>query len=376
MKTHPPLENYANKASTPLIGDSDRRAARYQNRQFLWEVGEVERVRKCGRVRCSADGLVGVRCSHGVSGFSGITTCASVWACPVCNAKIMAVRSLEIGAAVQLALLDGYFVGMTTLTMRHHQGQSLRQLWDALAAAWKRVVTGREWGERRDLGWLGQLRVVEVTHGPNGWHVHVHVLVFLEGGDGAARRYDALSIGMFNRWAAGLQAMGLDEPLLAGQDWHEVRGADDLALGQYLTKSVDPGTIGVELTSSQTKEATWSKTVPPWSYLNAARTLGDAGALRVWSEYELASHGRRQLTWSRGLRQLLGIGQEQSDEDIATAEVGTEQDTVVFITGEGWASMCNRQRVHLMPQILDVVHQGWGALIEFLTGHDIEHIRI
>jgi hypothetical protein len=295
----------------------------------------------------------------------------------VCNAKIMAARALEIGAAVTLAQLDGLFVGMTTLTMRHDRSQSLRELWDALAHAWRRVIQGKHWSARRELGWVGQLRAVEVTHSwHNGWHVHVHCLVFLDGTPDAPQRYERLSVGMFNRWASGLQAMGLREPLLAGQDWHEIKGADDLALGQYLSKSVDPGTIGVELTSSQTKGATWSKTLPPWAYLNAARTLGDAGALRVWHEYELGSHGRRQLTWSRGLRELLGIGQEQTDDEIAAAEVGTKSDTVAYITGAGWWSLCTRERVHLVPEILDVVKAGgWGALSAFLELHEIEHMR-
>jgi hypothetical protein len=375
-KTDPPLENYANNVSTPLISAFDRRAARYQNRQFLWERGGLERVRKCGRVRVSPDGLVAVRCSNGVAGFAGLATCSSVWACPVCNAKIMAVRALEIGGAVTAARARGWFVGMTTLTMRHHRGQSLAQLWDGLAHAWRRVIQGREWAQRRHLGWRGQVRAVEVTNGPNGWHVHVHVLLFLEGGADAAERYQRLSVGMFNRWASGLQSMGFAEPLLVGQDWHEIKGADDLALGQYLTKAVDPGTIGLELTSSQTKGATWSKTLPPWAYLNAARTLGDAEALRVWQEYETASHGRRQLTWSNGLRDELGIGQELTDEDIATAEVGTSSDDVAFITGAGWASLASRDRVHLIPEILDTVRLGgWVALASFLERHEIEHTR-
>lgn len=366
-----PLENYASNVSTLLLSPADRRAARYQNRQFLWEESTLERVRKCGRVRVAQ--VVGVRCAHGVAGFAGVATCCSVWACPVCNAKVMARRALEIGTAVTTAKVRGMFVGMVTLTMRHHQGQSLQELWDGLGHAWRRVLQGREWNERRALGWIGQLRSVEVTYSAlNGWHVHVHALLFLHHG----QHFERLSLGMFNRWSSGLQSMGLEEPLLLGQEWHEVRGMHDRALGQYLAKAVDPGSIGLELTSSQTKGATWSKTLPPWAYLNAARVLGDADALKVWREYEGGSHGRRQLTWSNGLRDLLELEDEQTDEEIAQEEIGTDADSVAYITAAGWDSLCTRDRVHLMPAILDTVKAGgWPALCEFLTAHEIEHFK-
>lgn len=391
-KTDPGLENYANNLSPLEKTPELRRSARYVNRSVLWEKSTLERVRKCGKVSISGTGLVAVRCAHGVPGFAGLASCASVWACPVCNAKIMAVRGLEIGSVVTTGLARGMVVGMVTLTMRHHLGQSLEELWDALAKAWQRVVSGKEWNGRRDLGVVGQLRAVEVTHSwNNGWHVHVHCLVFLgdprwlvEDVDVNLREYrrwtenfETVAFGMWKRWSAGLIAAGLDDPLLAGQDWHLIGGMDDLALARYLTKAVDPGTIGLELTSSQTKGASWSKTVTPWHYLNEVRETGDSAALGVWLEYERASHDRRQLTWSKGLRALGSLGIEETDEEIVKREVGTSADDVAYIpTASGWRSLTRRERVHLIPEILDSVKAGgWPALHEFLTENNIEHLK-
>jgi len=52
-------------------------------------------------VAITVGGSVAVRVSGGVGGFAGLSTCGSVWACGVCNAKIMARRQLEIGAGVE-----------------------------------------------------------------------------------------------------------------------------------------------------------------------------------------------------------------------------------------------------------------------------------
>jgi hypothetical protein len=47
-------------------------------------------------------------------------------------------------------------------------------------------------------------------------------------------------------------------------------------------------------------------------------TRKDPDDSTLWQEWEQASEGRRQLTWSEGIRALAGLAeQERSDEDIA-----------------------------------------------------------
>ncbi len=63
----------------------------------------------------------------------------------------------------------------------------------ASSAAWKRLAAR--------LGIEGCIRAAEITYGANGWHLHLHVLVFTHGamssGDLAA-----LEGVVFERWAA------------------------------------------------------------------------------------------------------------------------------------------------------------------------------
>jgi hypothetical protein len=335
------------------------RERRYERRALLWEVSDLERVSKCGRVPTSETGRIGLRLrADGVAGLAGLQSCGSVWADPICNAKIMARRALEIGAAIALWQSQGHPVAFATFTMRHHRNQGLQALWDGLQAAWARVTSGRAWvAEKGAYGVAGWLRVVEVTRGRNGWHVHIHAVLFLREWPTSAQ-LASWHRGMIQRWTAGLVRNGLAAPLMLGQDLRLIEGPADTVLADYFTKATDRGSyeLGLELTQTQSKQArTKHGTWPVWALLDGVQD-GDADDLDAWHEWERVSKGRRQLTWAQGLRQLLALGVEHSDEDIAGEEVGTAADELLLIEREGWAILVARPR--LIAQLLDAVEAG------------------
>lgn len=371
------LENNANNSSPPSdLRKHSSRDRRYARRSMLWTETKIGRLCKCGRTPYAE--YIGVRNNGTVSGFSGLTTCGSVWICPVCNAKIMARRSLEIGSAVALAQLAGYRVGFITFTMRHHSGQSLAVLWACLSYAWGAVTSGKPWTKAKDrYGVVGYLRAVEVTHGRNGWHVHIHALVFLDSSL-VAPDISQLHGSMFERWRAALLRKGLEAPLLVGQDARILEGPADEALSGYLTKAQDNGVvtrrlIGVELTSSQTKHvrSTYG-TRPPWALLDDWFGDGDADSAAAWIEFESASKGKRQLTWSRGLRELLGLTAEKDDEEIASEELGSADDDLVRISKLGWRNVVRTPE--LITEILNSAdRRGLSGLRALLDEHCIEY---
>ncbi len=366
------LENYANKSS--LSG----RNARYARRAALWRVSSLPRCRRCGRVAHSDTGEVGVRSSDGHAGFAGLVTCGSVWVCAVCSSKILARRSLEIGSAVAAASAEGLPVAFCTLTMRHHRRQSLTALWGGLAKGWGRATSGVKWKKDREgFGVEGYVRVVEVTHGRNGWHVHVHALTFGTG-IGSPASLDALMVPMWERWSAGLQSVGLAAPLPQASEWHVVGGdLEGTSLGKYLAKGAGAaGALGAELTQTQSKVArSVHSTSSIWSILDDGPINGEVAALKLWREWEKASKGRRQIAWSRGLRERLGLVlEEKSDEDVAGEELGSEADTVVWITRAGWAWAVRHPE--LIPQILDVAETvSADELSAWLWSQGIDHRR-
>jgi hypothetical protein len=251
-------------------------------------------------------------------------------------------RALDIGAVLGQAVRQGHPLGFVTLTMRHREGQALELLWNAARSGWKRAVSGRGWVAVEELveGWV---RVWEVSHGQNGWHVHVHCVCVLAK-DAGAQDLELVAGGLFERWSAGLVAAGLDAPLVKGQDWHLATGEDAAEqLADYLAKSVavvdqahNVATgLGLELTHNRPGRTRGGlATRPVWSLLREARETGEIGR---WREWERVSKGKRQVGWSNGLRERFAPEVEEvTDQAIVDEEHGTWRDDVVGWSVDEW----------------------------------------
>ena len=304
------------------------------------------------------------------AGFSGVASCGSTWACPVCSQKIATQRAADLAKAVAAWHVLGGRVLMVTLTMRHRRGQALADLWDALSYAWGRVTSGAGWiqdgvdfgrviprtvktgqykGEVRNAMRIGFARVVETTHGKNGWHVHVHALLFVKGDiteDGAY----ALADSMFGRWVPALTDKGFTAPTLAhGVDVRLIGLDDSVNLGDYFTKSVYTAEkAGWEVAGGSGKKAGYGNRTP-FQILSDVVKDGDADDLSIWWEWEEASHNRRQLTWSAGLRDFLELGAEKTDEEITEEELGG--DVVLTLDAPMFASI--RKTAYVLLDLLE-----------------------
>jgi len=304
--------------------------------------------------------LVGVRVTDEHAGFSGLQSCGSVWADPVCASKILSRRAVEIGAVLSLAVAEGYVLAFGTFTMRHRRGERLELLWKAGRDGWRRVTSGKAYlSSVARCGVVGWVRVWEVTEGRNGWHVHVHWVAVMRPGSGK-RELDDLAGGMLRRWSAGLARTGR-EAMRVGQEWHLVSG--DQAgeeVGRYVSKLGAEG-LGLELAYTQSGRARDGlKTRPVWSLVESFLGDGDLKSLDRWHEWERASKGARQVGWSRNeldLRARFNVTQpEKTDEEIAAEELGSEADTILWITPKGWASMVLHPM--RMPELLDAAENG------------------
>lgn len=381
-------------AETEDLRRVTRREDRYSARHLIWSrwdrldafsqsvvMKHNARRAGCGRHVRSADGVsVKVSTTDGVrtAGFSGVTSCGSVWACPVCSATIADARQNEIKAALTEWASRGGRVALVTTTMRHHKGQDLGELWDGLTAAKHAMLSGRGWqAEQRLYGSpmvreiksgprAGQLvtelriptiSVVEVTYGANGWHVHLHTLLLLAATDlrGAGAALRGLGPGMFARWSGALVASGFAAPSLRrGIDLRVLRGDPAAALGEYFTKAVYSASM--EVARGDMKDARHGGRTPfgilrSLVEVNATGDLGDRSVRRdssaadevvtdeaLWSDFERASSGRKQIAWSVGLRAFLGLGVELTEQEIVDTDL--EGDEIHPINGTVFAAVC------------------------------------
>lgn len=296
------------------------------------------------------------------AGLAGLQSCGSPWACPVCARRIAGERSselLDVLTAVAGARGSAHLI---TLTMRHRKGQRLADLWGALSAAWGAVTSGRQVEkERARWGLLGWVRVVEATHGVNGWHLHVHALAVFDTpvSDDLAHE---LAGRWFARWQRALNRRGLDAVEdRGGLDVRQVRMTAD-SLGQvagYLAK------ITAEVVASSAKDARDGNR-SPFAILRDALATGLADDCDLWHEWEQASHGRKQVTWSRDLRAWAGLHAERSDDEIVADDLGGEDS--VGVAPDSWPAVLPH-----VAELLDLAEtDGAAAVRAWLTARRLE----
>lgn len=367
------------------------RSGRYFGRANLHRVSNVKSCRECGRVTVAPGGLVGVRATSSfasagggiTSGYAGLSTCGRIWLCPVCNSKVMAYRAIEIGSVLSWAAEQGHLVIWGSLTVRHNRGDGLRDLIDIQRGAWRRVVQSKLWkrwatsegGDR-----VGYIRASEITVGANGWHPHFHPIIIVKG-DRVRAVWFAQELERL--WVDAVEAEGGNAMRGNGSQKLSVLTGADSAVGlhEYVMKSqYRPQALALEAVWSQSKTSSDRKprvtsTMPHWALLDAAGQGLAVEGLQWW-EFEQATEGHRMITWSRDLRSLAGLLEEElADDVVAARELGSMEDTVCFITPAGWRGM--RDVPGLVVGVLEELElNGWAGLRDFLDYHGIEWVSL
>ena len=277
------------------------RVARYAMREVSQELSPSKAVRLCGRRACGPDGkgtvTLEVTPGDGSARFAGLLRCNSVWQCPVCAPRIMRDRGDALGAIYDGHQGTGGRAIMVTLTAPHDYGDSLRELQAHVATAWRRVTTGAPWAKwKQRAGLVGYARALEVTHGANGWHPHLHTLLFVD-----AR--STVTPEQVRRWFYARWCLAITRG--TGLRWPSKEHGCVVTLprqGDYLAKMG----LSAELTSATTKEGrTGHRT--PWQILRdlTGAPAGSAQEQRdsaLWVEWAAGMKGARQVTFSRGLK--------------------------------------------------------------------------
>jgi hypothetical protein len=260
-----------------------------------------------------------------VAHFANLQLCGSVWACPVCGPRVREVRAEEIERGVATHMGGGGGAGFLTLTARHRDGQELARLLETISFGFRSVLGSRGWRiDREEFAIAGTIRSAEVTHGPNGWHPHLHVLVLTER-PLPLSSWEVVGDRFYPRWCNVLVRAGYGRPTRShGVHLSAVRSASDVAA---YTAKIEDGAIarpvGRELTRHDTKQARRTEHRTPFTILRDFAETGDVHDRDLWREYETATKGKRSLQWSRGLKLRLLVG-ERTDEEIAAEDVGGE----------------------------------------------------
>lgn len=307
--------------------------------------------------------------------YSDLEVCGSVWSCPVCAARITEERRQELQQAVDIWQSQGRPVYMLTLTFSHGYGDDLDDLLVALLGdsdngvqgAYRRFINGKQWRRIKDLMQIeGTVKALEVTHGRNGWHPHLHVLLFCKR-EPFDNDYIEIEARIRRKWDLALSHEGL----------HCDRHGVDLRLGDhdvgdYVDKfgnDLDSERLSFEVVGGHYKLGrsggeTWQREhemLPPderkaklgnrtsTQLLFDYSILGDKQAGFLWLTYARAFKGRNQLVWSRGFKARFGLD-DVDDQELAE-DITDDDRLLAALVFEEWQMLLALEK---RGELLDV----------------------
>ncbi len=297
----------------------------------------VHRVNYCLKRRISKDKAVGVRYNEnrGKAHYDNLQRCGSVWTCAICAAQITEGRRQEAKIGFQNWRDQGGHIFMATFTNRHHIGDDLEGLLGGQKKALKRFWEKTKLVKiLKGLGYKGRLVATEVTHGVNGWHPHYHMIMFFDQIQDPKELQTLLGL----EWQDACKKSGMKIPSLD----NGVQVQDGSRADEYVSKwgledakekahliPKEKATSGTkwgleeEITKGHVKKGR-ENSLTPFDLLRQSEDNPEYA--KLFRQYADAFKGKRQLVWSKGLKEMLSIV-EISDEELA---VETDKDSIVL----------------------------------------------
>lgn len=250
---------------------------------------------------------------EGKAAFYGVGSCGMGWTCPVCARKLCHQRKLEIDQGMIAIREKGWTALMVTFTHSHSIEEKLADKMKRKSAALRFMKGHRDFVElKKTIGYVGQIRALEVTHGNSGWHPHTHEMWILDRKI-TIDQVASIKKAAYKLWRTACIEKGLGEPSEAhGVDVSFNVGDETDAgmIGSYLAK------FGFELTNSQGKKAS-NAGRNAWQILESLKAKFNKPDAELFREYSEAMYGKAIVFWSRGLKTLLGVNADEPDDLIA-----------------------------------------------------------
>ncbi len=270
---------------------------------------------------------------------ANLRRCGSVWMCPVCSSRISAARREELQRAIDSWAVSGGRVYLATYTVRHDRRMPLTEVLRKLLDPYGRMTGGRAYKELTEVGGVSYtVRALEVTWSEgDGWHPHLHVLLFVRpGAPAAARLEDAL----FPVWKRAVEVFKGETSREYGLRIDGDRdGAADYVAKFGRDRAPSRWTKADELTKWQLKTGSLKgdgeRHYSPMDLLAWLFDTGESVPAARWREYARVMKGRHQLTWTPGMREALGMGPAKGDEELSEEEE-PDAHILALITPDQW----------------------------------------
>ena len=314
---------------------------------------EHKNIKKCLMSRGFRSSSVGLWKSieHSSCFYSGLVHCASVWACPVCSVKIMSRRAIEISSAMFYAYTHKQKCIMITFTHPHNLGHKLEETIRRHNQALRYFKSGRAFQNYKlRVNYGGCIRSAEVTYGRNGWHWHSHEVQFVsEDVDIEKEKEFIISRWL---WACKKALFQIDDEKAFKE--HSIDIMAECHASDYLQKYGEHWGVDKEMVAGSKKN-----NVNAWE-------LAEHNDLK-FLEYYLATKGKAQLFWSRGLKKLIGI-KEKTDEELAE-EITDKAELICWLNIYAWKLVLEQKA---RAEILTIAeNEGYEGLANWFKNHDV-----
>jgi hypothetical protein len=248
-----------------------------------------------------------------------------------------------------------YNLYLGTITVSHKLSDNLSEVLAAVVGSWRSIQGWRVWRDvRQSVGLVGTINSLEVTYSvKNGWHVHKHIL-FVMDKKLNENQLDFFRQIIFVAYQKALKRYGFDISKKRGVKITEVH-ADNLS---YVAKVIK------EVVQKGYKEARINN-LNPFDFLDNS-VLSCERSRHLFLEYVRNFTGRKQLTYSKGLRELFGLGVERTDEELAIDDYREGWELLAFVDAEKWRLIVKRG---LRGQVLEIAKSGdVDGLLAYLDG--------
>lgn len=352
--------------NTNYVSQSERRTQRLRLKEHAGELLPNARVAWCmHKIQHDKNNVIlcGSESQHKAH-LRNVAMCSSVWTCPACSSRITERRREELKRALEN---KRFMPVLVTLTFQHSRDDELAALINTLRDAFRKLKSGRAWMEMREKYSIrAYVTSLEITFGlENGWHPHLHMLMFLE----MSRddfKHDDFKNELMKRYSALLEKHGA----YASENYGIDVRSGNAGAAEYVSK----WSLELEMTKAPVKLGR-GEHFTPFQLLAMSRD-GNEYAGMLFRDYAKAMAGRRQLTWSQHAREILELGEELTDEEITETPELEPDDTkeLMSFTKSTWSKIVRKR---LIPELLRVADScNVDAIYGFLELHGIQRIEI
>lgn len=318
-RTGAPLGNIAIVSSGDIISDGHKtRVKRYkllseaqriltENNVLSPRTGKPHRTRFCHARRTYLADNITIKLNNNdinsEASIGNVQTCGTPWGCAVCAPRIAVEKGTLVKKALVYAQEKHLIPVMIGLTASHSLHTPLKEFKKKFKSAWKMFSSHRQWRKfKKTYGLKHWIANREITYGRNGWHYHMHLLLFM---DAVTLKYADEDISL-EKTLTELWLNCLSHNGLKGLDEYALKVSASENVGkEYLTKiglteDAKTGDLQYEMTAFSNKKSGYTI----WDILRHAR-YGSRLSERLYIEFVSAMFGDSFLSFSKGFLPLL-----------------------------------------------------------------------